>query len=438
MRVISVLSLILGLLPIWASPSFAEITCSDPSYECVEWSDGELVGGINIGRHCARYAGTQQCVDSDPIDQCTALRASTKCERTSRECVDYKNGACRQWRERFSCLNEDADMSPAILTNTEFGPTQESIINQCSEYEGRGDCELVSIVTTEGPEIRDINRKTFSRSWWRRERTYSCVVPGEGDNTCGPLESDPTCVLQSATCLVEENGVCSNREFHYQCGVSSGDLETSCEPINVCVGDNCIGVEQETSDDFGSSAAWLNVLAQMQREYRAQAATDPDDVRFFQGRYMSCSKAPGRNCCSTGGIFGSTCPDSAGILRDKRAAGATHYVGVTCQQKVLGACIKKRYHYCTYNSKFARVFIEEFKDQVEEGWGGAPNSPHCGSVTIEDFGNVDIEEMDLSEVFGDIMGSIQLPVSEGLQDFFEDRFPNAGDDAQDTYEELAE
>ena len=87
MRVISVLSLILGLLPIWASPSFAEITCSDPSYECVEWSDGELVGGINIGRHCARYAGTQQCVDSDPIDQCTALRASTKCERTSRECV---------------------------------------------------------------------------------------------------------------------------------------------------------------------------------------------------------------------------------------------------------------------------------------------------------------------------------------------------------------
>ncbi|MFY1709665.1 conjugal transfer protein TraN [Tritonibacter scottomollicae] len=438
MRVICTLSLLLSLFQVWVSPAVAAITCTDPTYDCVEWSDGELVGGINIGRHCARYAGRQDCVDSDPINQCTALQASAKCERTNRECVDYKNGACRQWRERFSCLNENENMAPAVLTSTEFGPTQENIINQCSEYEGRSECELVNTRTTEGAEIRDINRKDFSRSWWKRERTYSCLAPGEGDNTCGPLESDPTCTLQGATCLVENaNGVCSNREFHYTCGVQSGDLETSCEPINVCVGDNCMGIEQETSSDFGSSAAWLNVLAQMQRDYRAQAATDPNDVRFFTGTKMTCSKAPGRNCCSTGGIFGSTCPESAAILRDKRAAGSTHYVGVTCQQKVLGHCVKKRYHYCTFNSKFGRVFVEEFKKQVEEGWG-TPHASDCGSVTIEDFGNVDIEEMDLSEVFGDIMGTIQLPVSEGIQDFFEDRFPDAEGDASGAFEEVGQ
>ncbi|ATG41709.1 conjugal transfer protein TraN [Phaeobacter piscinae] len=437
MRVICTLFLIVSLFQAWASPVSAEISCSDPSYECLEWSDGTTTGGVSLGRYCVRYAGIQDCVDSDPMDECSAVRASLNCNRTERSCVDYRNGKCRQWRLTYSCLNEHEDMSPARLVNTEFGPTQERIVNRCGALAGNEECELTGTVTLEGAEVRDINGKDFSRSWWKRERTYSCLAPGEGDTTCGPLESDPTCILQGDTCLAETNGVCTNREYHYRCGVTSGDLQTSCEPINVCVGENCIGVEQETSSDFGRSAAWLNVLAQMQKEYREQAATDPDDVRFFQGTKMTCSKAPGRNCCSTGGIFGSTCPETASILRDKREAGSTHYVGVTCQQKILGACVKKRYHYCTYNSKFGRVFIEEFKKQVDQGWGSTL-VPNCGFVTIEDFANVDIEEMDLSPVFGDIMSDIHVPVAEDLQDFYENRFPAADSQAQDAFEELGQ
>lgn len=428
------LILLLFALLFWAAPASAEITCADAEYSCVE-TDTASTGGIRLTSYCSREAGTRSCHDSAPLDECTAVRASVNCTRTNRRCVDYRNGECRQWRLTYSCLNEDGDMSPARLVNTEFGPTQEEIINRCGRFEGNEECELVETITEEGAEVRDINRKSFSRSWWKRKRVYSCLSVGEGETNCGPLESDPTCILQGNTCLAERDGVCTNREYHYRCGVSSGDLETSCEPINVCVGDNCIGVEQETSDDFGRSAAWLNLLAQMQEEYRKQAATDPNDVRFFQGTTMTCSKAPGRNCCGTGGLFGGTCPESAAILRDKREAGATHFTGVTCQQKVLGACVKKRYHYCTYNSKFGRVFIEEFKKQVDEGWG-TPGSANCGYVTIEDFGNVDIEEMDLSPVFGDIMSDIQVPVSEDLQDFYEDRFPSAGSQAQDAFEEM--
>ncbi|KIC21344.1 conjugal transfer protein TraN [Leisingera sp. ANG-Vp] len=430
------LILLLGALLLWSAPAAAEVTCEEAEYSCVE-TDTASTGGIQLTSYCSREAGTRSCRDSAPLDECVAPRGSTICDRTNRRCVDYRNGECRQWRLTYSCLNEDDDMSPARLVKTEFGPTQEEIINRCGAYENNDECELVETVTEEGAEVRDINRKNFSRSWWKRKRTYSCLSVGEGETTCGALESDPTCILQSNTCIARRNGVCTNREFHYRCGVDSGELETSCEPINVCVGDNCIGVEQETSDDFGRSAAWLNVLAQMQEEYREQAATDPNDVRFFQGTKMTCSKAPGRNCCGIGGLFGGTCPESAAILRDKREAGATHYVGVTCQQRVLGACVKKRYHYCTYNSKFGRVFVEEFKKQVGEEWGTA-GAANCGYVTIEDFGNVDIEAMDLSPVFGDIMSDIQVPVSEDLQDFYEDRFPSADSQARDAFGELGQ
>lgn len=421
---------------LWSGTAVAEITCDTPLYACLETASSSA-GGIQIAPYCAFEAGTRTCQDDAPVDECTALRASLACTDTAPECVDYRNGACRQWRHTFTCLNENGDMAPASLLATEFGPTQEEIFGDCDALETDAACVLSQTDDIDGAGIRTINGKDFSRSWWSRARHYSCLATRASDTTCGPLESDPTCRLQEETCLTEEGGVCTSRSYHYVCGVNSGELETSCAPVNVCVGETCLGIEQETSDDFATSAAWLNVLAQMQEEYRAQAATDPNDVRFFQGVPMTCSTAPGRNCCAESGLFSSTCPESAALLIDKRAAGATHYLGVTCQEKVLGACVKKRYYFCTYNSKFGRVFIEEFKTQIAQGWG-TPYVPDCGYVTIEDVGNVDIDAMDFSPVFGDIMGDVRLPVAEGIQSFYENRFPSADQDARDTFRELSQ
>ena len=191
-------------------------------------------------------------------------------------------------------------MSPVRLVKAEFGPTQEEIINRCGRVEGNAECELTETITEEGAEVRDVNCKSFSRNLWKRKRVYSCFGRGEGDTACGPLESGPTCILQCKTCLAEPDGVCTNREHHYRCGVAPGDLETSCVPINVCVGDNCNGVEQETSDEFGRSAAWLNVLAQ--KTWRRPSALPQllrQGAHFEKGisseddQASSCSCGPG-------------------------------------------------------------------------------------------------------------------------------------------------
>ncbi len=428
---------LIGWFVFLAVPAAAEITCEQPEYSCYD-TETAKAGGIKLASYCSREAGTQQCTDSSPLNQCTKVAASVKCTRTSKTCIDQRNGKCRQWRFNYSCLNEDGNMKPAKLIETEFGPVQEEIVNKCQSLENNERCGLAETVDTEGAEIRDINRKSFSRSWWKRKRIYSCLAPGEGENTCGPLESDPTCVRKKKTCLATLDGECSNWEYHYRCGQKTGKLKTSCEPVNVCVGDNCTGIEQEPSDDFGDAAAWLNVLAEMQSDFRSQTGEDANDVKFFKGTKMTCSKAPGRNCCGTGGVFGGTCPESAAILRDKITAGATHYVGVTCQQKVLGACVKKRYHYCTYNSKFGRVFIEEYRKQSGDSWGPGPNAADCGYVTVEDIASVEMDEMDFSPVYGDVMESLDLPTGDRIQDFFDDRFPSADADVSDAFEELGQ
>ena len=433
MRITSALAHIVVALNL-ATSAYSEITCTDPSYICTQ-NGSSVVGGIVLEPYCQVSVGNQQCVDSAPLNECRVVEASLNCTQTSEECIEYANGECLQTRFTYSCFNENEDMSPAILTGTEFGEIQEEIVSTCDDLDSSQECELINTVDVEDEEVRNINRKEFFRSWWKRERTYSCIAPGEGDNDCGPLESDPSCQLQGDTCLVEQNGVCSNRQFHYICGAGTGDLGTACEPINVCVGDTCLDVEQETSDDFGNSAAWLNILAEMQEDFRSQNSTDPNDIEFFTGTHMNCSKVVGRNCCSISGVLEGIipCSDSARVLADHRQAGSVHYVGSTCSESVFGSCIKRRYHYCTYNSKFGRVFIEEYKDQVDQGWGSA-RAQTCGGVTVEDFGNVDVDEMDFTPVFGDIMDDVNLPVTEEIQDFFDDRWPSVETDAEDVYE----
>ena len=169
-------------------------------------------------------------------------------------------------------------------------------------------------------------------------------------------------------------------------------------------------MEDEPSADFGLSASWLNVLHEMQNDFRDSGEDDPNNVQFFKGTPMSCSNQPGRKCCSSGGIIDDAfneCPESAEILRDLRTAGATHYVGASCDIRILGHCYKRRLHYCTYKSKFARVFLEQYKLQVEEGWGG-PYYEHCRFVTINDLAVLDMDQMDFSEVFGRVSKVVEI------------------------------
>ena len=206
------------------------------------------------------------------------------------------------------------------------------------------------------------------------------------------------------------------------------------------VGDFCLGVEDEPSSDFGMATSWLNMLHEMQKDFRTSGEDDPSDVKFFKGTPMSCSNQPGRKCCSSGGIIDDAfnqCPESAGILSDLRAAGATHYVGASCDIRVLGHCYKRRHHYCTYKSKFARVFLSEYKRQMGEDWG-RPGGEHCRFITVNDLATLDMDQMDFSEVFGDVLSDAIIPVSNDIQEFFHQMFPNPEGDAADAFSELEE
>lgn len=83
-------------------------------------------------------------------------------------------------------------------------------------------------------------------------------------------------------------------------------------------------------------------------------------------------------------------------LASNKALRQCHYLGSYCKSKVLGACIEKRQSYCCYKSPLGRILQEQIREQLHIGFG-SPKNPYCEGISIEDFGKVDWEKVNLDE-----------------------------------------
>jgi conjugal transfer mating pair stabilization protein TraN len=411
-----------------AGAATAGVTCGPVAWSCVEEVPGGTVGGVPVAAYCAAWEGFRTCIDDNPANECVAVGQSPRCEEISSECAVWNHGLCEQTRKEFECLNENGDMAPAVIFRTGFGDVEETIDDQCAALDADPACRYEDTRVIEGEETRTINRMDFFRSWWRRARDYVCHGGGAFVDDCGEVEDDASCTLMGEDCIVEVEGNCTEYDRHYICGGGDGSFETECTPINICVGDTCTGIEQETSEDFGLASSWLNVLNEMVADFRAQGTDDPSEVRFFVGAQEECDHQPGRNCCDLDGVLEGIIPCSA-RQRDlalKRQAGATHFVGRRCDRKVFGQCIKRVYTYCTYNSRFSRVFQEQARLQTGWSWGSSGNAS-CRHVTLSDMYNLDLQAMDFGEVFDEALAEAQVPVQQDIVDFLDSRLPDPGD-----------
>jgi len=90
------------------------------------------------------------------------------------------------------------------------------------------------------------------------------------------------------------------------------------------------------------------------------------------------------------------CTNDEYELASNRALKQCHYVGSYCKKKVLGACIEKRHTYCCYKSPLARILQEQIRGINGTNFGTAKN-PQCTGLTIEEFTNIDWNQVNLDE-----------------------------------------
>ena len=146
------------------------------------------------------------------------------------------------------------------------------------------------------------------RCWTDPQGETHCPYnPGDIADTCELLERDPDCGYLGSTCVEgarDANGFCYVTESRYDCGTTSEvpslarDSIVDCAGPVRCLGDDCLDLTVEQSDDFAEAAA---ALQGAQFTLMDANCTAVGRCRVFAGEAAECKQAVGGivDCCDT-------------------------------------------------------------------------------------------------------------------------------------------
>jgi len=436
-----VLRIVLVTLVMLATAATALADTCSPSGQYCNRRGNVTVAGVLIQNVCIEVAKAENCNRSVPIDECVPLQSlavpagtsplgDNQCRLVSETCVASNGGQCNRYEKVYNCWNGPSSVPHVSLTQRQFHNFDETYTDNCGALESDTNCSLETTFDSIGHETRNVNELAVTRSWWEKTRNYDCTDPTYTD-TCDEYEDNPVCVKKDEdSCLVyAPDGSCQYEQQIYDCDANSS-FEANCEAINVCIGDNCTGVEQEPSNQYPNAAAWLRFMDEMADKNRCEAVegtdpnaptqenctVDPDpgnngEPRLFAGELLTCDFNVGKNCCASPNE--SRCTDEERELKARGNAGAVHYMGLGCEYRFLGICLTEQYEYCTYKSKFGRVFQEQAHVQTNAQFAWLTSDP-CPALTLDQLRDIDVSQMDLNEVFGDMLDSTDVPLQEQI------------------------
>lgn len=451
LRVTFVATLLFGFSAI----AVAADTCRLDAALCTQIGS-VTVNGVTLENVCLAYARVETCSRETRVAECGVLApyavsteplTSGQCQLVAETCTRETAGVCDRVERDYSCLNGPVDAAPAELVERRFTDFEERLESNCSEVLGQS-CTYFSSQVTQGGSTRNINEKHVTRSWWERSHTYNCD-DNNYLNSCSPYEDSPVC-RQSAEPECQsynDDGSCAYAAYTYTCE-SDTSFEADCDIVDVCAGGSCDGAPEEPSTDYAKASAWLNFLDDMADKNQCSAdATAPvetdgvvvDDCQsnqldgghqtpeVFEGEYLTCRRG-NTNCCDLDGE--GSCSPEEDRLANRRRASAAHYLGMTCN-KFLGFCVSVDEYWCAYASKFARVFQEEAHLQTGAQFNYPSPNP-CPALSIEQLQALEIAEMDLSEIYGDLLSQADAPVESFIIEQLENEMGRFDGDVQNT------
>ena len=460
-------------------------TCQNPEFTCSQYGT-TYVDGMRVDNACLSVVKTETCTRSNAENSCADVQVlagapSTpltdgQCIRTARDCVRYAGGQCDRYRESYTCWNAARDLSPASLASREYRNFAETVVSTCGPQQADTNCSLETSVDIEGAETRDINARLIARGWWKKEHRYDCTDKNYED-TCGDYAGNPICeVVGDPVCLEQTAaGGCIYEEVAYQCD-SDPSFNANCAPISVCVGDNCNEIAEEPSNGLPAAAAWLSFLGNAVDENTCEARADVDPDNFseadclsqqktvcepnntalnmasgiaaplvckmenvdpamlevFNGKVLGCRLNGLISCCNNKGF--NACKKTEFDLRSYMAAKTTHYLGTRCTDRFFGLCILRLREYCVYESKLGRVFQEQAHKQIGGRFRARGSSDRCPPLTIDQLESLNMGEIDLSEIYGDMLDQADFPLQDALVNQLNNQLGVTAGDVQSTFE----
>lgn len=376
--------------------------------------------------------------------QCSAFE-SASCQITG-----YRPGPCLQWfgngPHRFCSepshpITEISCDVPDLLHKPYTISTQRSVDtvldeSQCAGLSDNSDCKLDNEICTDGSlQTRVVNGVSITRPCWAWQRNYSCAARRSA-NDCFEIEDQGDCRFLREECLTD-NTPCETWERIYECPLPDADkvtIQYLCDGDIYCIDGSCETIERTANDEFKDAAAALHAMDE------ARGAFDAQTLTLFQGKRNTCSsKVFGvLNCCKGKGfpvipgislLVALGCDREEVLLHERDAKGLCTYVGTYCSDKFLGVCLTKRKAYCCFESKLARILQEQGRRQLSKPWD-KPKEEQCEGFTLDEFAQLDLSQMDFSEVYAEFTEAARLPdeleTSILIQQKIEDYYARSG------------
>lgn len=271
-------------------------------------------------------------------------------------------------------------------------------------------CVISPAICVDGPRQGETqSREMVYRDCWVRESRATCRGgTGLGTNSCQSLFDEPSCTETGGECITYslDGTKCLEEELSFECTSAGADeaIPMQCHAVEICINGLC-----ETHEDDPGDGGFMEAMSSLAMvDSAAGDASDVssfDGVRIFGGRDRNCRVQPfgALNCCKDNGwnegLFTQCSTDELTLAASLDANTAVH-TRTRCSIKFLFGCVEKKRHYCTYPSLMAKIVQQQGRSQLGQG------IPHnCGGFTQEEFAQLDLDAIDLSPVFGEVMNA---------------------------------
>ncbi|GAB1537067.1 hypothetical protein ADMFC3_26980 [Geovibrio sp. ADMFC3] len=257
------------------------------------------------------------------------------------------------------------------------------------------------------------------------QETYYCY------NDYNLLDSPSNCVQNSepplCTRWLEDihditKAVCTQSAFYMDCTETGSRLVCEDWEEEVICGDQVVtlpnvALESDNMTGFSESLGILGIL---------------DDINsIWSGEYEKCSYGYFVN--GLGGVYCNNCTGEGGFLcfqqkpeqqksYELNKKGLCHFLKTDCTNRIeMGfgsVCLEHTKKFCCYDSKLARVLVEQSYLQLGKSWDSG-----CNGLTLDDLNNLDFGAMDLSEIIDELENKIDVEATK-LQDSVKDKIGN--------------
>lgn len=214
---------------------------------------------------------------------------------------------------------------------------------------------------------------------------------GIGDSCNEAIVPKNNCAIKKFVCPSNPNRECVQLGDDFQCS------EYPCFES---------GESKDTSSPIGS-------LDKNNQGWNSQGLCEfePMVLNGIDNRCRSEDKINGINdggCCNPimVGLNNFSCDEAEKKLARQIEEGLCYEIGSYCANGDKDNCIETKSSYCCFNSKAARLVVEQGKIQLNKNFG-LPTLPDCSGLNEDDLKKIDFSKIRMEELVSDFVGGLE-------------------------------